>query len=98
MRIDELLHVSREVRIGHGRVTELRFERLRDRNGLIERAARPLRLFDHGHRAMILLYDHLDTLLNPGQHGMDVAGEFSFCDADSHLFFDDSGNSFCSAA
>ena len=39
---------------------------------------------------MILPQDRFDAFLDLGQHGMDVTGEFSFCDADLCHRFDDS--------
>jgi len=43
-----------------------------------------VRRFNDGHRAMILLHDHLDALLDLRQHGMYIAREFGFCNMDRH--------------
>jgi len=45
---------------------------------LRDRPPAAMRRTDYGHGTMILLHDHLDAFLDPGQHGMDVAGEFGF--------------------
>lgn len=92
MSVDYLLQIFCKIRIGHGREPKLRFECFRNRNGFIEGAARPRRGLNQGNWPMIPLHDHLYTLLDPCQHGMDVAGEFSFCNTDRHLFFEHSGN------
>jgi hypothetical protein len=38
---------------------------------------------------MVLFYDHLDALLDLGQHGVKVAREFGFTDSDDPHVFDD---------
>jgi hypothetical protein len=69
--------------------------RFRESDAFTKAAARTSRRrFDDGHRAVVLLHDDLDTLLDSGQHSMDVAGELSFCNADCHVFSDHSGYSF----
>lgn len=52
-----------------------------------------MRRFDHCHGTMVLLHNHLYTLLNLDQHGVDVAGKLGFCNAECHLIFDDSVSS-----
>jgi hypothetical protein len=45
---------------------------------------------DDCNRAMVLLNDDFSALLDLGKHGMDVASEFGFGNADSHHRFDNS--------
>jgi hypothetical protein len=37
----------------------------------------------NSHRTMVLLHHHLKAFRNLGQHGMDVAREFGFCNEDA---------------
>ena len=64
--------------------------RLRQSDALADFPARTLRRLDDGHRTMVLLHDHLDAFLDLGQHAVDIAGEFGFCNADRYHCFDHS--------
>ncbi len=50
------------------------------------------RCFDDGHRAMVLLNDHLIACPDSGQHGMDIVRQFCFCDTNGHPVFDHNGS------
>ena len=88
--LDSRLHIFREVGIGHRRVAELLFMRLRQSDAFAELPARTLRRPDHRHGLVVMLHDYLDTVLDPDQHSVYIAGEFGFCDADRRHIFDDS--------
>jgi hypothetical protein len=93
VRLDSRLHIFREVGIGHWRVAEFLFIRLRQSDAFAELPARTLRRPDNRHGLVVMLHDHLDTVLDPNQHSMDIAGEFGFCDADRRHILDDSVSS-----
>jgi hypothetical protein len=88
--LDGRLHIFREVGIGHWRVAELLFIRLRQSDAFAELPARTLRRPDNRHGLVVMLDDHLDTVLDSHKHSMDIAGEFGFCDADRRHNYDDS--------
>ena len=66
-----------------------RASRLQIGYDLRDHPARGLRGLDDRHRTMVLFYDHLDALLDLGQHGVKVAREFGFTDSDDPHVFDD---------
>src|ERR1035437_786042 len=90
VRLDSRLHIFREGGIGHWRVAELLFVRLRLSDAFADLPARTLRRPDNRHGLVVMLHDHLDTVLDRDQHRMDVAGEFGFRDADRRHTVDDS--------
>ena len=63
MRIDGSLHVAGEVGVRHRRVAEPVFVRLCQRDTFTDLAPRTLRRLDNCHGTMVLLHDHLDTLI-----------------------------------
>lgn len=80
---DDSLQILSEVRIECNRGVAL----LRLPEDFRDRPPASVRRTDDRHGTMILLDDHLDAFLDLGQHGMDVACEFGFRDADrSHRF------------
>lgn len=83
MGIDGRLQVLGEVGIGHRRVAQFLLVCLRECDALADLPPGALRRSDDGYGTMVLLHDHLDAFLDLGQHGVDIAGEFSFCDASS---------------
>ena len=93
MGIDARLHVVGEVGIWHRRIAELRFICLRKSDALADFPAWTLRRPDDGHGTMVLLHNHLDALLDLGQHGMDIAGEFGFRNVNRRHLFDDTVSS-----
>jgi hypothetical protein len=76
MRVDALLYVSCEVRIGYRCVTQVRFKRFGDRNCFIERATRALRCPDDGDRTIILIDHHFGPFTNPFEDSVEVARRF----------------------
>jgi hypothetical protein len=92
VRLHSRLHIFREVGIGHWLVAELLLIRLRQSNALADLPARILWRPDNRHGQVVMLHDHLDTVLDPDQHSMDIAGEFGSRDADRrhHLNIEDS--------
>jgi hypothetical protein len=93
--LDSRLHILREVTIGHWRVAEPLFIGLRQSDTFADLASRALRRPDNRHGLVVLFHDHLDTVLDPDQHSMDIAGEFGFRNAERRHILDDSV-SFCS--
>jgi hypothetical protein len=88
--LDGRLHIFREVGIGHWRVAEPLFIRLRQSDAFADPPARTLRRPDNRHGLVVMLHNHLDTVLDPDQHSMDIAGEFGLCDADRRHTLHDS--------
>jgi hypothetical protein len=76
--LDSRLHIFREVGIGHRRVAEPLFIRLRQSDAFADLPARTLRRPDNRHGLVVMFHNHLDTVLDPDQHSMDIAGEFGW--------------------
>jgi hypothetical protein len=73
MGIDSRLHVLGEVGIGHRRVAQFLFMRLRQCDALTDFPPWTLRRFDDGYGTMVLFHDHLDAFPNLSQHGVYIA-------------------------
>jgi len=84
--INRGLHIFAEVRIGYRSVAQFLFMRPGQRDAFRELSARSWRRqFYNGDGTMVLLDDDLVTFPHSSQDGMDVAGEFVFCNTDRHL-------------
>lgn len=85
VRLDPFCDVAGEVVVDDG----CRASRLQIGYDLRDHPARGLRGLDDRYGTMVLFHDHLDALLDLGQHGVEVAREFGFTDSDDPHVFDD---------
>ena len=85
MRLDPFFDVAGEVVVNDG----CRASRLQIRCDLRDHPARGLGGLDDRHGTMVLFHDHLDALLDLGQHGVEITREFGFADSNHPHVYDD---------
>ena len=85
VRLDPFFDVEGEIVVNDG----CRTSRLQIGYDLRDHPARRLRGLDDRHRTMVLFHDHLDALLDLGQHGVEITREFGFADSNRTHVYDD---------
>jgi len=82
MSVNSCLNVRSEIVVWNRRIAEILFVRLRNGDALAKPAAWAVRSPNHRDGPGVPLDDYLQALIaDSGQDGMNVGGEFGFCEA-----------------